>query len=118
MQTSVQRRGVEAVVAVADPLDGDLTEDGEVGPGPGLIEPWQDVRWLVGSLSGDRQRRPHVAIAGGGQERPQQGPSHHQGIPEDDLLDLMDRSLFLGSVAEALNEGPEEAEGLVDVPGA
>jgi hypothetical protein len=43
MQPGVQRGGVEAVLAVADPLDGDLTEDREVGPGPGLVEPGQDV---------------------------------------------------------------------------
>src|SRR3954470_16020942 len=118
MQPGVQRCGVEPVLSVADPLDGDLTEDGEVGPGPGLVEPGQDLRRLIGTLAGDRQRRPQVAVTGGGQERSQQGESHGQDLPEDELLDLMDRLLLVGSVPDALDEGPEDAEGLVDVAGA
>jgi hypothetical protein len=42
MQPGVQRCGVEPIVAVADSLDGDFPEDRQVGPGSGLVEPWQD----------------------------------------------------------------------------
>jgi hypothetical protein len=72
MQPGVQRCGLEAVVAVADPLDGDVAEDGEVGAGPGRLQAWQDLRSLRGGRTGDRERRPHVAITGAGQERPEQ----------------------------------------------
>jgi hypothetical protein len=58
--------------------------------------------------------RAQVAIAGRGQERLEQGSSHHQEVAKDGLFHLMDRLVLIGGGVEAFHEGPEDREGLID----
>src|SRR5262249_59320477 len=69
------------------------------------------------SLAGDSQRRPPVTTTGGSPARPQARRCQGPGLPEDALFEPMDRLLFVGSVPDAFDEGPEDGEGLVDVLG-
>ena len=114
VEPGVKRGGLESVMSIADPLDLDLSKDRQIGASPRLIQSGQAPRRVVRALVADGQVRPGVAVAGEGQERPEQVESHRQEVTEDGLLDLVDRLLLVGGTAEAFDEGPEGREGPID----
>ena len=90
MQPGIQRGRFDRPFTVADACDGDLAEDRQVGPGAGLIQPGQGAGRLGGGVARQGQGGAHVAVAGQGQERLEQGAAHRQKVTEKDLLDLME----------------------------
>ncbi len=114
VEPGVERGGLESVRAVADPLDRDGAEDRQVRAPPRPIQSGQDPRRLIRTFAADGQVRPGIAVAGEGQERPEQVESHRQQVSEDRLFDPVDRTSLVGGGAEAFDEGPEGREGPVD----
>ena len=76
----------------------------------GLIEPGKFLARVRGRITGDGQGRTNIPRAGHVQERLEQPAPHHQEIPKDGLLDLMNRLLSVGGVLHVLDHVPERLE--------
>ena len=114
VESRVQGSGLDSVVAVAGPRDGDLAEDRQIRTREGSIEPGQFLEWISGSRTGDGEGRTDVAGAGHVQEGLEQPAADHQEVAEEGLLDLMNRSLSVGGVLHVFDDVPERLESFID----
>jgi hypothetical protein len=115
VQLRVQGGGFHPILPVAGPLNGHLTEDRQIGTPVWLLQPGQVLVRVRGRITRDPQRRADVPSTGHIQERLEQPVPDHQEIPENGLLDLMNRLTSVGGVLHVFDHVPERLESFVDL---
>ena len=114
MELGIQGGGFDSVVAVASPLDADLAEDRQIGTRASLFQPGKFLVRVGGRIARYSQGRTDVPRTGHVQERLEQPSPDYQELPEDGLLDLMNRLMLIGGVLQAFDQCPKRIESFID----